>query len=173
LFLSYEGVGNCDLYVHSFSDAEKSFQIALQYAQVWPGINDSEYPIVYESIGLSRIGEQRWARAEEALKTALAIFDRQIERALRSNSAFMRNDEVWHLRRSRANALSLLGVVYDREERNAQALTTLEQAYEQDAQFHASEDTLDSIAKIGLALSLASGDIKASARWTRRMVLSK
>ncbi|MGH9406077.1 MAG: hypothetical protein ACRD3D_09630, partial [Terriglobia bacterium] len=41
LFLSYEGVGNCDLYVHSFSDAEKSFQIALQYAQVWPGINDS------------------------------------------------------------------------------------------------------------------------------------
>src|SRR5258708_37443843 len=99
----------------NFVEAEEMYQKAFGYMSVWPGTDNSSYPIIFESIGAARMRQQRWKAAEESLQKAIAIFDEQIRLDVNSVSNFVRGEPVDHLRESEDVALDLLGVVYSRQ----------------------------------------------------------
>jgi hypothetical protein len=66
LFLANRDIGDCYLAQQKFAEAEFSFQKILQYAPVWPGTNDSAYPINFRQIATAQMGQQHWAAAEQS-----------------------------------------------------------------------------------------------------------
>jgi len=168
LFLGYRGLGNCYLAMSRFNDAEDTFQKLFEYLPVWPGFDDSGYPLNFESIAMARMGELRWKPAEESLQKAVTIFDDQIGRAERSNSAPSLDERANKLRLSEDMALNLFGVVYFREERYDEALTVLDRAYHQATKFGAPADLVAQIIDDARAVSVAAGDPQAAAIWSSR-----
>jgi tetratricopeptide (TPR) repeat protein len=172
LFLAYRGIGDCDLASGHFAEAEVIFQKLFQYLPVWPGKDDSDYPINYRSIGLARMGQQRWKDAEEPLGKAVSIFDEQIGRAAKSDQDVVGNQMANAYRMSQDQALNLLAVVYAREQRFSEALELLERAYNQAIKFHAPVSVLKQIVDNGRAVSTGTGSDTASAKWSQRSVTS-
>ncbi|MGB6432163.1 MAG: hypothetical protein WBF06_16415 [Candidatus Acidiferrales bacterium] len=170
LYLSYRGIGDCDLTAGRFAEAEEKFQKILAYIPVWPGTDDSDYPIDFVSIGEARMGQQNWSGAAESLEKAVAIFDQQIDSALHSESDFMRTMQANHLRMSEDQALNLLAVVYFREQRPADALPLLDRAYNQGVKDGAPASIMSVIVKNGVAASIAAGNATAIATWAARVV---
>jgi tetratricopeptide (TPR) repeat protein len=151
-----------------FTEAENTFQKLFEYLPVWPGFEDSGYPLNFESIGMAQIGEQHWKPAEESLQKALTIFDDQIARAANSNANSLLNRRMNKLRLSEDMALKLFAVAYFRERRYAEALTVLDRAYRQATEFSAPGDVVAQIIDDARAVSVAAGDPDATAIWSRR-----
>jgi tetratricopeptide (TPR) repeat protein len=168
LYLSYRGIGDCDVSAHRFVEAEAMFQKLFEYIPTWPGVDDSDYPINYRSIGLARMGQQDWKGAEEPLQKAVSILDQQIENAIHSDSDFMRTEQANNLRMSQDGALNLLAVVYFRENRSADALPLLERAYDQAIKYHAHTTIVKQIVQSGVGISTAIGDGAGLATWSQR-----
>lgn len=168
LFLGYRGLGNCYLAMSRFSEAEETFQKLFDYLPVWPGLDDSGYPINFESIAMARIGEQRWKAAEDSLQKAVTIFDDQIGEATHSGSDSSPEKRADKLRLSEDIALNLFAVVYFREQRYTDALAVLDRAYRQGTAFDAPRDVLAQIVDDGRAVSAAAGDADAVAIWSKR-----
>jgi tetratricopeptide (TPR) repeat protein len=168
LFLSYRGLGNCYLAMSRFTEAEEMFQKLFEYLPIWPGVEDSDYPINFESIAMARMGQQRWKAAEESLQKAVSIFDDQIGEAVTSGSDSRRSEHANKLRLSQDMALNLFAVVYFREQRYAEALEILERAYHQGTTFGAPPEVVEQIADDGRAVSIAAGDADAAAIWSQR-----
>jgi tetratricopeptide (TPR) repeat protein len=97
LFLANRDIGNCYLAQRDFVEAEASFQKILQYVPVWPGTDDSAYPVDLRQIAIAQMGQQRWEAAEELLHKSLSLFDSQIDRALKSDSEFFRTEHAGNL----------------------------------------------------------------------------
>jgi len=172
LFLAYRGIGDCDLASGHFAEAEVIFQKLFEYLPVWPSTDDSDYPINYRSIGLARMGQQRWKDAEEPLDKAVSIFDDQIGRAAKSDQDVVGNQMANAYRMSQDQALNLLAVVYAREQRYPEALALLERAYNQAIKFQAPASVLKQIVDNGRAISTGIGSDDASAKWSQRSVTS-
>lgn len=168
LFLSYRGLGNCYLAMSRFTEAEETFQKLFDYLPIWPGVEDSDYPINFESIAMARMGQQRWKAAEESLQKAVSIFDDQIGQAVTSGSDSRQSEHASKLRLSQDIALNLFAVVYFREQRYAEALEILERAYHQGITFDAPPEVVEQIADDGRAVSIAAGDVDAVAIWSQR-----
>src|SRR5262249_20215380 len=128
LFLANRDIGNCYLAQQDFVEAEASFQKILQYAPVWPGTDDSAYPIDFRQIATAQMGQQRWRDAEVSLQKSVSLFDPQIESAMKADSEFSRTGHAGNLRGSKAISLTYLGIVYLREGRTADALRTADTA---------------------------------------------
>jgi tetratricopeptide (TPR) repeat protein len=94
LFLANRGIGNCYLQQKCFADAEASFTLIVQYLPIWPGLDDSDYPINFRQIAEAQMGQQHWQAAEESLKKSVLLFDPQIERALKSDFEFSRTEHA-------------------------------------------------------------------------------
>lgn len=169
LFLGYRGLGNCYLALTRFTEAEETFQRLFQYLPVSGGREDADYAINFESIAMARMGEQRWKSAEESLQKAVSIFDDQIGHAATSTPDSVQNERTNKLRVSEDMALNLAAVVYYREQRYAEALETLERAYDQSVKFRAPADIVEQIANDGRAVSTATGDVDAIALWSKRV----
>lgn len=172
LFLGYRGLGNCYLAMSQFTEAEDTFENLFEYLPVSNGTEDSDYAINFESIAMARMGQQRWKSAEESLQKAVSIFDRQIGHAAPSNPDSAENERANQLRVSEDMALNLAAVVYYREQRYAEALETLERAYDQGVTFRAPADIVEQIANDGRAVSAATGDADAIALWSKRVASS-
>jgi tetratricopeptide (TPR) repeat protein len=168
LFLSYRGLGNCYLAMSRFNEAEETFQKLFEYLPLRPGVENSDYPINFESIAMARMGQQRWQAAEESLQKAVSIFEDQIEHAVTLGSEPAQNDHANRLRLSEVMALNLFAVVYFREQRYAEALQTLERAYNQGVVFGAPQDVLQQTVSDGRAVSIAAADEDAIATWSKR-----
>ena len=121
LFLASRHIGNCYLAQQNFLEAAASFQKILLYTPVWPGTDDSAYPIDFRQIATAQMGQQRWQAAEESLQKSVSLFDPQIDRAMKSDSEFSRTDLTGNLRGSKAVSLAYLGIVNLREGRTADA----------------------------------------------------
>jgi len=158
LFLANRDIGNCYLAQQKFAEAEASFQKILLYAPVWPGTDDSAYPINFRQIATAQIGQQRWEAAEESLKKAVSLFDPQIEKAMKSENEFSRTEHAGNLLGSKARSIAYLGIVYLREGRTAEALKTAELAYDQATQPHVSSAFVSEVVKVGRSIAQASGD---------------
>src|SRR5437879_972338 len=169
LFLSYRGLGNCYLAMSRFAEAEEMFQKLFEYLPIWPGMENSDYAINFESIAMARMGQQRWKAAEESLEKAVTIFDDQIGLAVTSGPDSAQNERANKLRMSQDMALNLFAVVYFREQRYAEALGILERAYRQGIAFRAPSDVVEQIVDDGRAVSIAAGDFEAIAIWSKRV----
>ena len=158
LFLANRDIGNCYLAQQKFAEAEASFQKILLYAPVWPGTDDSAYPINFRQIATAQMGQQRWEAAEESLKKSVSLFDPQIEKAIKSENEFSRTERAGNLLGSKARSIAYLGIVYLREGRTAEALKTAELAYYKATQPHVSSAFVSEVVKVGRSIAQASGD---------------
>src|SRR5581483_11859169 len=168
LFLANREIGNCYLAQHKFADAEASFQKILKYAPVWPGTDDSAYPIDFRQIAIAQMGQQQWEAAEQSLQKSVSLFDPQIDRAVNSDNEFSRTGHAGNLRGSKAVSLAYLGIAYMREGRTADALKTVDFAFAEASQPNVSSTFLSNVIKIGRSIAQASGDKDAIAKWSQR-----
>jgi tetratricopeptide (TPR) repeat protein len=151
-----------------FPEAEKMFEKILEYLPVWPGFDDSDYPIDLRSIGLARMAQENWKGAEEPLQKAIAILDTQIEKDVHSDADFVRNEMANDLRMSQDSALNFLAVTYFREQRAKDALPLLERAYNQVVKYKAPPTIAKQIVDNGVAVSVAIGDDNLRKTWSER-----
>lgn len=168
LFLSYQGIGNCDLRLKKFAQAEKALQKALKYLQVWPGVNDSDYPAIFLWIGLAREGRQDWGGAEESLKKSVSIYDGQIDAKVLSKPSIEEAESADYLRRSEDSAMVALATVYYRELHTKDALALLDEAYVQASRDGSSQSRVEQIIYVALGISEATHDRAAEANWLHR-----
>ena len=168
LFLANRDIGNCYMAQQRYVEAEQSFKQIMEYLPIWPGTDDSDYPINFREIATAQMGQQHWEAAEESLKKSVALFDPQIERALKSDSEFSRTEHAGNLLGSKSRSLSYLAVVYLREGRTSEALKTSELAYQDVTRPHVQATFLNEIVKVGNLIAQESGDEGAIAKWTQR-----
>lgn len=168
LFLANRGIGNCYIALRRYEEAERIFVQIMDYLPVWPGTDDSDYPINFRQIATAQMGQQHWNAAEESLKKSVSLFDTQIETALKSTDEFWRTEHAGNLIGSKANSLAYLGIVYLREERAVDALKTAETAYNNAMKPHVPPSFLGEVVNIGLAIAKASGDENAISQWSLR-----
>ncbi|HYR92192.1 MAG TPA: tetratricopeptide repeat protein [Terriglobia bacterium] len=163
LFLANRDLGNCYLEHNKFSEAEASFQKALEYLPVWPGTSDSAYPINLRQIATAQMGQQHWTEAEQSLLKSISLFDAQI-------SAWEKKDAEFSLtyRGSQSRSYALLAVVYFREGRLREALSTLEKAYADVTNYKLDPIYRNELLSIGKAIANASGDSAAQELWSQR-----
>jgi tetratricopeptide (TPR) repeat protein len=168
LFLANRDIGSCYMAQRRYADAEQSFKQIMEYLPIWPGTDDSDYPINFREIAAAQMGQQRWEDAEQSLKKSVALFDPQIEASLKSDSEFSRTEHAGNLFGSKALSLSYLAVVYLREGRSTDALKTSELAYETVTRPHVQGTFLKQIVKVGTMIAQESGDKGAIAKWSQR-----
>jgi tetratricopeptide (TPR) repeat protein len=168
LFLANRDIGDCYLDQQNFAEAEAAFQKILQYLPVWPGIDDSAYPINFREIAMAQMGQQRWQRAEESLQKSVSLFNQQIDRAMKSDSEFMRTGHAANLGGSKAMSLAYLGIVYVREGRLGDALQSADLAFSEASKANVRSTVTNSVVKIGRLIAEATGDKNAIAKWAQR-----
>jgi tetratricopeptide (TPR) repeat protein len=168
LFLANRDIGNCYMAQRRYEEAEESFKKIMEYLPVWPGTDDSDYPINFREIATAQMGQQRWEAAEESLNKSVALFDPEIERALKSDSEFSRTEHAGNLLGSKARSLSYLAIVYLREGRTAEALKAAELAYEEATRPHVQATFVNEVVNVGNSIAQQSGDEGAIARWSQR-----
>jgi tetratricopeptide (TPR) repeat protein len=168
LFLANRDIGNCYMAQRRYEEAEGIFTKIMDYLPIWPGTDDSDYPINFRQIATAQMGQQRWEAAEESLNKSVALFDPQIERALKSDSEFGRTEHAGNLLGSKARSLSYLAIVYLREGRTTEALTAAELAYKEATHPHVQATFANEVLKVGSSISQQSGDEGAIAKWSQR-----
>lgn len=167
LFLANRGIGNCFMAQRRYEQAEQSFQKIMEYLPVWPGTDDSDYPIDFRQIATAQMGQQHWEAAEESLKRSVSLFDPQIEKVMKSDSQVVRSEVGGMLRGSKARSLAYLAIVYMREGRTSESLKTADLAYAQATLPDVPATFLNDVVNIGRSIAQASGDEDAIAKWSR------
>ena len=168
LFLANRDIGNCYMAQRRYEEAEQSFKKIMEYLPVWPGTNDSDYPINFRQIATAQMAQQHWEAAEDSLNKSVSLFDPQIQEALKSDNEFGRTEHAGNLFGSKGRSLAYLGIVYLREGRNAEALKTAESAYKEATQPHVPSMLYNEVVKIGRSIAEACGDGEATAKWSQR-----
>jgi tetratricopeptide (TPR) repeat protein len=168
LFLANRDIAGCEMKSGKYEEAEQRYQKMFEYIPVWPGIADSDYPQNYRSIGSARIMQGRWKDAGEALEKSIEIFDEQIDKAVHSDSEFMRNGHSKNLMMSEALARNLLAAAYFRDGRQAEAMEMLERAYEEAIKSSATPEMIKQIVQSGQTASEIMQDGTAKAKWGAR-----
>jgi tetratricopeptide (TPR) repeat protein len=168
LYLANRDVASCEMDSGKYQDAEERYEQMFDFIKVWPGTEDSDYPINYRLIGSARLMQGKWKPAEEALEKSIAIFDEQIERALHSDSEFTKNEHSKNLKISQAQALDLLAAAYFQDDRKNEALETLEKAYQEAIRSSATPKMIQQIIDSGRRASAAVGDGASKAKWEAR-----
>jgi tetratricopeptide (TPR) repeat protein len=166
LFLANRDIGNCYLAQQKFAEAEASFQKILLYAPVWPGTDDSAYPINFRQIATAQLGQQHWTEAEQSVLKSIALFDPQIAAGEKSDSE-LHSQLSLNYRGSQSQSYALLAVVYFREGHIQDALTTVEKAYDEVTKYKLAPQFHNQVLKIGKAIADASEDSAAQRTWSQ------
>src|SRR5271165_3520997 len=149
LFLANRDIGNCYMAQRRYEEAEGSFKKIMDYLPVWPGTDDSDYPINFRQIATAQMGQQHWEAAEESLRRSVALFDPQIEKALKSENEFSRRELGGNLIGSKARSRAYLAIVYIREGRTAESLKSADLAYDEATKPNVPVTFLSEIVKVG------------------------
>jgi tetratricopeptide (TPR) repeat protein len=170
LFLANRDIGNCYLGQQKFVEAEASFQKILQYAPVWPGTNDSAYPINFRQIATAQMGQQHWTEAEQSLLKSITLFDPQIAAGEKSDAEIHAQLSL-NYRGSQSQSYALLAVVYFREGRIQNALSTVEKAYDEVSRYKLAPQFYNQVVEIGKSIADASDDPAAQRTWSQRSLI--
>jgi tetratricopeptide (TPR) repeat protein len=154
--------------LQAYGEAEQSFKKIMEYLPIWPGTDDSDYPVNFRQIATAQMAQQHWEAAEDSLNKSVSLFDPQIQKALKSDNEFWRTENAGNLLGSKARSNVYLGIVYLREGRTAEALKTAELAYNEATQEHVPPTFYYEVVKIGRSIAQASGDGDAVAKWSQR-----
>jgi tetratricopeptide (TPR) repeat protein len=168
LFLANRDVAGCEMQAGQYEEAEQRYQKLVELSSKWPGKDDSDYPQIYGSIGSARIMQGHWKEAEAALEESIRIFDEQIEKALHSDSEFLRNEESKNLKMSEAHSRTLLATAYFWDGRRKEAMQMLEIAYQEALQSNASPEMIRQIIENGRTAATLMGDTAAQEQWEAR-----
>ncbi len=168
LFLANRDIGNCYMSQQRYQEAEASFKKIMEYLPVWPGTDDSDYPINFRQIAPAQMGQLRWGDAEESLKKSVALFGPQIEKALKSDSEFGRTEHAGNLVGSQARSISYLAIVYLRQGRTLEAQNAAEQAYAEVTRPHVPVAFVKEVVKVGSSIAQQSGDVLGIVKWLWR-----
>lgn len=168
LFLANRDVAGCEMKVGQYEKAEQRYLKLLELSSKWPGEGDSDYPQLYSSIGSARIMQGHWKEAEAVLEQAVRIFDEQIEKALHSDSEFLRNEHSKNLKMSQAHSRNLLASAYFWDGRKKEAMETLEKAYQEALQSNARPEMIRQIVENGRTAARLMGDAAAQEKWEAR-----
>jgi len=171
LFLAKRSIGNCYLSRREYANAEASFREIMAYAPVWPGTDDSAYPINFRQIATAQMGQEHWTDAEQSLLKSISLFDPQIAAAEGSSFEFTRTEHNSYIRGSQVDSIALLAVVYLREGRVQDALTTIEKAYAEVIKHNLAPQFHNEVVEIGKAISAASEDSQAQRTWLLRNLI--
>lgn len=168
LFLAYRGIAYCYLHEKRYAAAEEVFKKLFDYVAVWPGKDTSDFALIYQAIGVSRLGQQDWKGAEGQLQQAVAVMDQITDHVAKTDPKLY--DEPVHSEYSSilAPTLNYLAVAEFRNGRPSDALVVLERAYKVATDADFSSNRIKGIINSGLAISLASADTAAMDRWTAR-----
>lgn len=169
LYLANRGIGDCDLIERHYQEAEQHFRTAMKYLPVWPGTDDSDYPMNFQEIAAAQIGQQQWGAAEDSLKTSLSLFDERIGKAMKSTDTLIRGEHAGHLHGSKSRSLAYLAIVYLREGNTADALATADLAYEESTQSHVPASFLSEVVTVGRSIASASQVNAAITKWSQRV----
>jgi tetratricopeptide (TPR) repeat protein len=167
LFLAERDIGACYLQLQKFSEAEASFQKAMQYVSVWPGTNDTGYPILFRQIATAQIGQQNLAEAEQSLLKSVALFEPQIASGEKAD-AELNAHLTRNYRGSRCRSYALLAVVYFREGRAQDSLATIEKAWIEVTKYDLDPTYYNDVVSVGKRIADASGDATAKQAWAQR-----
>lgn len=167
LFLANSGIGDCYLAQQKFAEAEASFQKLMQYVPVWPGTNDSAYPMNFQNISIAQMGQEHWPAAEQSLLKSIALFDQQIA-AGEKRDAERQTQFSSKYHGPQSENYSLLAVVYLREGRVQDALKTVETAYDQATKYDLAPRYREEVENVGKAIANASGNADAQKTWSQR-----
>jgi tetratricopeptide (TPR) repeat protein len=168
LFLANRDVAGCEMKAGQYEEAERLYQKLLDLSSKWPSKSDSAYPQIYSSIGSARIMQGHWKDAEAALEESIRIFDEQIEKALHSDSEFLRNEQSEHLKRSEAHSRNILSSAYFWDGRRKEAMEMLEMAYQEALQSNATTEMIRQIIENGRTAARLMGDAAAQEKWEAR-----
>jgi tetratricopeptide (TPR) repeat protein len=167
LFLAYRDIGNCYLEQHKFMEAEACFQKILQYAPVWPGTDDSAYPINFRQSATAQIGQEHWTEAEQSLLRSISLFDPQIAAGEKTDAELhahlTRNYRGWQ-----SLSYATLALVYFRGGRVQESLETVEKAYDEVATYKLAPNYYKQVVKTGKMIAAASEDSAAQRTWSQR-----
>ena len=166
LFLANRDIGNCYLAQQKFAEAQASFRRSCN-APVWPGTDDSAYSINFRQIATAQMGQQHWAEAEQSLVKSVSLFDPQIA-AGENSDVGLHSQLSLNYRGSQSQSYALLAVVYFREGRIQDALTTVEKAYSEVTKSKLAPQFHNEVLKIGKAIADASEDSAAKRTWSQR-----
>jgi hypothetical protein len=169
LFLANRGIGDCYLARRHWKRAELYLENAMNYLRVWPGRNDSDYPINLEEIAAAQMGQQQWMAAEESLKRSLSLFDGCIKAALKSGDPLIRALYSGRLYGLKARTLGYLAVVYLHEGETTESLAAADLAYDEATKADVPAAFLKQAIKFGRAIAHASGNDNAVRAWSRRL----
>lgn len=75
LFLANRAIGNCYMAQRRYEEAEWKFAQIIEYLPIWPGTDDSAYPINFRQIATAQMGQQHGEAAEDSLRKSVALFD--------------------------------------------------------------------------------------------------
>jgi len=173
LFLANREMASCEMASGAYEEAERRYQKLFDYIEIWPGKDDSDYPLNYRAIGSARIMQQKWKEAEKSLEMSIAIFDQQIDGAAHADSEFMRHEHSKNLKMSQAQARNYLAIACFRDDRQAEAMGMLEKAYQEAIDSSATPQMIQKIIDSGRAASAALGDTTEKAKWDARTPSSK
>jgi tetratricopeptide (TPR) repeat protein len=168
LFLANRDVAGCEMKAGQYEEAEERYQRLLVLASKWPGESDSGYPQIYSSLGSARIMQGHWKEAETALEQAIRIFDEEIEKALHSDSEFVRNGHSKNLKMSQAHSRNILSSAYFWDGRRKEAMEMLEMAYQEALQSNATPEMTRQIIENGRTAARLMGDAEAQEKWEAR-----
>lgn len=166
LFLANRDIGNCYLAQQRYTEAEDSFRKILQYAPIWPGTDDSAYPIDFREIATAQMGRQHWADAEQSLLKSIALHEEQIATWEKRDESHAQFSLIYRGSQSRSQAL--LAVVYFREGRTQDALNAVEKAYDAVTKYNLGPQYLNDVENIGKSIANASRDSAAQKLWSQR-----
>lgn len=169
LYLAYRGIASCYMKQLQYEQAEQTYQKVMDYLPIWPGLDDSDYPVVLRLIAGAQMGQEHWQAAETLLEKSLSVFDLQIDKALKSDKEFVRTEAAEDLKQFKVKTLIYLAVTYTREGRMPEALDAADKAYDQATQANEAPDDLNQIVKTGIEIALISKDQDAMTRWSRRV----
>ena len=82
--LAKRGIGNCYMTQRRYEEVERSLEESLKYLPVWPGTDNSDYPLILWEIATTQMAQKNWPAAEGSLKQSVSLFEPQIEQALKS-----------------------------------------------------------------------------------------
>lgn len=170
LFLSYTGIADCDAAGGQFAEADQMYQKSLKFLPIWPGFNDSAYPRILCSIGITRLDRADWKGAQEPLEKADKVFSELIDKNAGANaeSGSWRSEEINNLQRTHVTDLDYLAAAYFKDDRAKDSLALLERAYAEAKKCCSAQPVLQAIIRDGLAASLMTGDTEAQKLWTER-----
>jgi len=168
LFLANRDVAGCEMRSGKYKEAEDRYQKLFEYIPVWPGTTDSDYPQNFQAVGAARLMQGRWKDAAQSLEKSIEMFDQQIEKALRSDSEFLKNEHSKNLKMSEARSRNLLATAYFWDGRKKEAMETLEKSYQEALQSNATREMIQQIIENGRTAARLMGDAAAQEKWDAR-----